>query len=80
MTLTSGCHRWILREQPLAVVHAVKKEGVTKKQTVSGYISSLPVSCPLSVCKVCPCVIIRLDTRIFTEEMKVFLLLITSAF
>lgn len=40
-----GHQKWILRDLPLVVVHAVQKEGVTDKQIVQGYISSLPVSC-----------------------------------
>lgn len=74
MILVSGCHRLIPREQPSATVHTVKKDRVTQKHSSRIHFLSL------SVCKVCPCVIIRLDTHISHKEMKVFLLLVTSAF
>lgn len=53
--------------------HCQEKDRVTQKHSSRIHFLSL------SVCKVCPCVIIRLDTRISHEEMKVFLLLVTSA-
>lgn len=77
MTLVSGCHRWIPMEQTSATEQAVKKDGVTQKQTVQDtFPLFLAFKCVQSV-SLCH---YQIGHTYFTEEMKVFLLLITSAF
>lgn len=81
MTHVSGCQRCFPKEQPLAIVHCVKEDGVTQKQTVPGYISSLPASCFEMLLKCVQSVSLchyQIGHTYFTGEMKVFLLLVTS--
>lgn len=78
MAPVSGCHRWIPREQPLATVHAIKKDRVTQTQIQNTF--------PLFLCLAFKCVQsvslchYQIGHTHFTEEMKVLLLLVTSAF
>lgn len=67
MTLVSGCHKGIPKEQQLATVQAVKKDGVTQTQFQDTFPLFLAFKCVQSV-SLCH---YQIGHTYFTEEMKV---------